>query len=408
MKKNLICGLDIGNSKLTAVLAKNEKQRIELIATAISTVSGLSKGTVNDLADLSNCIQQTLDKLNKETGSKIEGVLISINGNYINSRSTSATVAFSERENHQIGLSDINYLRKQARLLGVYIDETILHEFPQIYVLDDSHFTVNPLGLLARKVKLDSYIVGASHAAVGNIKTAVQQSGYEVVSVLHSSVASSLSVLSEEERRKGVLLIDLGFNFTSLLFFKDNILRDFRTISFGGNDITEDISKAFELSWDLAEDIKKSSLILSTQGLAGAEKLVVRKGNSYKTLEKKDIYEAAKQKLDDFLDKIKEAIDSSIWKNKMDCGIVGVGGSSNLEGILEKIEAHTGMPVKLGHIKNTSSKVSNLGPQFSAAVGLIYYRANLNNLPNIKSYLMGKTAFERAVSFLCNLYQDYF
>ncbi len=305
-------------------------------------------------------------------------------------------------------MSDINYLRRQTRLLGIRIDETILHEFPQIYILDDSHSTVNPLGLLARKIKLDSYILSASHTLLGNIKTAVQQAGYETADVVYSGIASCLSVLSEEERKRGVLLIDFGACFTSLLFFKDNILRDFKMVPFGGNDITDDISKFLGLSWELAEEIKKSSLILSTQESISSEKLVVRRGSSYKTLEKKDIYEAAKARLEEFLNKIKEAINSSSWKDKMESGIVGVGGAANLEGILERIEAHTAMPVKLGNIKNISSKGNVLGPQFSAAVGLIYYGSHFNKLPNLKSYLTGKTPFERAVNFLCNLYQDYF
>ncbi|MDD5617573.1 MAG: cell division protein FtsA [Candidatus Omnitrophica bacterium] len=408
MKKNLICGLDIGNSKLVAVLAKKEKQHLELLATVTSAVNGISKGAVKNLADLSDCIQQALDKLTKDTGSEIKNIFVSINGDYINARTTFATMALSERGSHQISISDINYLRKQARLLGMRIDETILHEFPQVFILDDTHSTVNPLGLLARKIKLDSYILNASHISLGNIKTAVQQAGYEAQDVIYSGVASSLSVLNEEERKKGIILIDMGACFTSLLFFKDNILRDFKMISFGGNDITDDISKTLELQWDLAEDIKKSSLILSAQESSGSEKLVVRRGNSYKTLEKKDVYEATKARIGDFMDKIKAAIDSSSWKAGIECGIVGAGGAANLEGILERIESHTGISARLGNIKNISSKGAILGPQFSAAVGLIYYGSNLNNPPNLKSYFAGKTKFERSVNFLCNLYQDYF
>jgi cell division ATPase FtsA len=120
------------------------------------------------------------------------------------------------------------------------------------------------------------------------------------------------------------------------------------------------------------------------------------------------VYEAARLRLDEFINKIKAAIDSSSWKDKMESGIVGVGGGANLEGILEKIETVASMGVRLGNIKNISSKGSVLGPQFSAAVGLIHYGSNFNNLPNINSYLIGKTRLERAVNFLCNLYQDYF
>jgi len=408
MKSNILCGLDIGNSKLTAILAKSEKQRIEVLAVAVSAVSGFSKGAVNNLADLSDCLQKTLDKLSKETGLKVRRVLVSINGDYIRAYSAFATVALSERGNHQISLADMSYLRKQAKLLGMRIDETILHEFPQDYILDDAHSVVNPLGLLARKIKLDSYLLSASYNSLENIKTAVQQAGYEVADVIYSGVASGLGVLSDEERKEGSLLIDLGACFTGLLFFRDNILRDFKMIPFGGNDITDDISKSLELPWDLAEDIKKSSLVLSAQEELNSEKIVVRRGGSYRNLEKKDVYEAAQKRLDEFLDNIKEAIDSSSWKDSMKCGIVGAGGTANLEGLLEKIETRTNMPVKLGSVKNISSKGNVLGPQYSAAVGLIYYGSNAKSLPSLKSYITGKTTREKITSLLCNLYQDYF
>ncbi|MDD5006120.1 MAG: cell division protein FtsA [Candidatus Omnitrophica bacterium] len=407
MKRKIFCSLDIGNSKLTAVLAKAEKQRINILATATSPVRGLSKGRVAELADLVDCIQQILDKLSSETGINIKSILISVNGDYIHARYSFAAVALSEIANRQISLADINYLRRQAKLLGVHMDETILHEFPQTYILDDDHSTFNPLGLLARKIKLNSYLLSASHTLLGNVKTAVQQAGYDIEDVLYSGVASGFSVLSAEEKEKGVLLIDLGACFTSLLFFKDKILRDFKIIPFGGNDITDDISKSLELPWELAEDLKKSSLVLSAQDPKASDKVVVRRFGSYKTLERSAIYEAAKIRLEEFLGKVRSAIHSSIWKDKMTSGIVGVGGAANLEGILEKIESSTGMPVRLGHIKDVSSGGGALGPQFAAAVGLIYY-SDAKNLPSLKSYLMGKTPLERATNFIRNLYQDYF
>ena len=230
MKKTLLCGLDIGNSRLKAILARNEKQRIEILASATLAVNGLSKGVVNDLNSLSDSIQNILDKLFRETNTKLKRILISVNGDCINAQSTFATVALSEQGNHQINFSDINYLRRQARLLGTRIDETILHEFPQAYILDDNHSVANPLGLLARKIKLDSFILSAAHTLIGNIKSAVQQAGYEISDIIYSGVASSLSVLSQEERKKGIILIDAGACFTNILFFKDNILRDFKMI----------------------------------------------------------------------------------------------------------------------------------------------------------------------------------
>lgn len=407
MREKIFCGLDVGNSKLTAVVAKAQKQNLNILAYETLPVRGLSKGIVKDLASLVDSVQEVLDKLNKKTKLRIKRVLLSVNGDYISADSSFAAVALSEITSRQINLSDVNYLRRQARLMGVRIDEAILHDFPQDYILDGDHSTLSPVGLLARKIQLKSYLLRVPHTLLGNVKAAVHQAGYEVQDVVFSGVAAGFSVLSSSERTKGVLLVDLGACFTSLLFFKDKILRDFKMVPFGGNDITDGISSGLDLSWELAEEIKKSSLILSTADFKDSDTVVIRRSGSYKTLERRAIYEAIKVRAGDFLDKIKHAIDSSDWKDKMECGIVGVGGTANLEGILERIESHTGMHIRLGRVKNASIN-DIMEPQYAAAVGLLYYGSNLNNALSLKSYLVGKTAWDRTVNFLRHLYQDYF
>ena len=408
MRKKIFCSLDVGNSKLTAVLAKIEKQRIKVLANEILPVQGLCKGIVKDLASLADCIQQILDRLSKKSGVRIKRVLVSVNGEYINSRLSFAAFALSERANRHISSSDLKYLRRQARLLGANIDETLLHEFPQDYILDEKHPTFNPLGLLARKIQLNSLLLSAPQALLGNIRTAVVQAGYDVEDIVYSGIASSFSALSEKEKSKGVLLIDLGACFTSLLFFKDNILRDFKIIPFGGNNITENIAEGLGVSWDLAEDIKKSSLILSLADTERSDTVVIRRSGSYKTLERKSIYDSTIIKIEEFLDKIKSAIDSSAWRDKVECGIVSVGGAANLEGILEKIESQTKMHVRLGYINNASLISDIVGPQYAAAVGLIEYASNEKNLPVLKNYIVGKNTFERTANFLRHLYHEYF
>ncbi|MFH1621886.1 MAG: cell division protein FtsA [Candidatus Omnitrophota bacterium] len=408
MRKKIYCSLDVGNSKLAAVVAKLENRRFNILGNEILPVKGLSRGVVKDLVSLTDCIQQVLGKIMKKANVNIKDISVSVNGEYINARSSFAAFALSERANRHISLSDINYLRRQARLLGAHIDESLLHEFPQDYILDGSHSTFKPVGLLARKIQLNSYLLSAPYTLLGNIKTAVRQAGYEVENMVYSGIASSYGVLSEKEKKEGVLLVDLGACFTSLLFFKDNILRDFKMISFGGNDITDDISKSLGLSWDLAEEIKKSSLILSAADSKYSDTVVIRRSGSYKNLERKEIYESAKIRMEEFLNKIKESIDSSDWKDKIECGIVGVGGTANLEGILERIESSTGLHVRLGFVNNTSLINDIAGPQYAAAIGLLNYASHSKDVPILKDYFIGKTSFDRAVNFLRHLYQEYF
>lgn len=406
--KEVLCGLDIGSSKLSAVLARGTRERMELLESETLSVRGLDRGIVKDLAGLVDCIGSILEKINVKTKTRSKKILISVNGNYISARNSFATLAFSERANRHVTHSDINYLRRQARLLGLHIDELLLHEFPQDYVLDDNHYTFNPLGLLARKIQLNSYLLSASHSFLGNITAAVNQAGYEVLETVFSGVASSLCVTTEEEKRKGIILIDMGACFTNMLFFKDGILRDYSTIRFGGNDITNDISSGLGLPWELAEEIKKSSLILSSTDSSRSDSLVIKRTGSYKTFERRKLYESVKHRLEKFVESINDAIKTSSWGNTMECGIVGIGGTAYIEGMLEKIEFCTGQSVRLGNIKIYSPSRDSLDSQYAAAVGLLYYWSASKRREHLKNCFMGRNYLERSVNFVQHLFREYF
>jgi len=405
----IICGLNIGNSNLTAVLAKADLKTVTVLASEIEPARGLSKGTVTNLASLVDSIQNILNKLkDKAKVNIIRQVLVGVNGNYVKARSTFAAIALSELGDRSIKASDIDYLRRQAKLLGIEMEEDVLHEFPQVYVLDDNHSVFDPVGLLARKIKLNSYILSASHTLLGNITNAVEQAGYGVENVVLSPIASSYSVLTEEEKARGVILLDLGGNFTNVLFFKDSTLRDFKIIKFGGEDVTQSISSSLEMPLDLAEDLKKSSLTLSEQEYKDSDKIVVKKIGSYKAIERKALFDNTKDKLDNFIEELRDVIEKSHWKHKMECGIVGVGGFANLEGLLEKIESKTLMKIKLGSVNNNIVKGNIKSAQFSASLGLVCYGIRSNSDSNIKNWLTGKTPLSKVINFLRNLYLEYF
>ena len=204
-------------------MAHGTKRQLELLGCESLEINGLKDGVIIDLVDLVSSIQNVLKKVSAHSGARIKKVLVSINGNYINARSSFASFAFSDRANRHVTGSDINYLRRQARLLGLSVNDFLLHEFPQDYILDDQHTTARPLGLLARKVQLNSYLLSVDHSFYGNIITAIQQAGYEVVKAVFSGVASSLSVLSSEARERGVVLLDMArllraYFFSKMLF----------------------------------------------------------------------------------------------------------------------------------------------------------------------------------------------
>lgn len=158
---------------------------------------------------------------------------LSINGNYINARRSIAAIALSERGMRSITRRDIERLNLQARTLGLELDENLLHEYPQGYSIDKHNMTLNPLSLHGRKLEVDLLLICANTGYIENITKAVEQAGLDVTKVVFSGVSASEAVLSPQEKEKGTILIDMGDALTSVLIFKDGVVRKVNVLSLG-------------------------------------------------------------------------------------------------------------------------------------------------------------------------------
>jgi len=248
----------------------------------------------------------------------------------------------------------------------------------------------------------------APHSFVDNVINAVEQGGYDTDGVFFSSFASGLSVLNQDQIKKGVILIEIGSKTTNILFFKDQTLRDFIAIPFGGDEITQDISKDLNIPWDLAEDLKKSYLVLSSQEGRNSDNIVIKNAESYTTIQRSRILEITKPKIDNFLVRLKEIFDSRMHKEAIKCGAIAVGGCSYLEGLLERIEETIGMPVWLGRVNIQSCSGRSISTEYAAAVGLVFHYTNFSNKSYLRKSFQGVTPFRKTANFLHQLYHDYF
>jgi len=408
MKKDLLCSLDIGSSFLRAALCRVQKGNPLIVACEKIKTQGVEKGRVSDLLALTESIQNILSKIASKSDKNIKKVIVGINGDYIKGRVSPAAIAFSEKTSRYVKNADIKHIRKQSVLLGIRLGDKLLHEVPQEYILDEEHRTINPLGLLARKLSIQSYILTAPYTVLDNILNAVERAGFETGEIAFSSLASNLCVLNKEQKKKGVILLEIGARFTNILFFRNGVLHDYAMIPFGGDDITEDISKGLNIVWNLAEELKKSHLILSARQERYFDNIVIKSAQSYTTIQRQRLLEAAKNKIEIFLDQINNVIMKRMPQNSVECGIVCIGGSAHLEGLLEKIEATVGMSVTLGRINVNSTSGQSVNLEFASAIGLICHRAHLYPESSLRQSFRGDTLFRKTTNFLHKLYHDYF
>ncbi|HAJ57034.1 MAG TPA: cell division protein FtsA [Candidatus Omnitrophica bacterium] len=411
MKKNpkrYLYALDIGSKKLAlAAGGINKDNTLSPVYIETFPSKGIFKGVVNDLAAMSDSVQQIFKKMSTRTHEIAAETALSINGNYINTRNSIAAMAVSERGTRSITKRDMDKLNAQARTLGLELDEHLLHEYPQGYSVDRHNMTLNPLGLHGRRFEMDLLLISAHAGYIENITKAVEQAGLDVTDVVFSAVAASEGVLSEEDKDKGVVLVDIGDTLTGVLIFKDGVVRRARVIPFGGRNITEIISNFYKIPPDLADSMKESSLEIE-HGISDTEEVMIKSEYEFKAVKKKELASIVVPEIDNFIAMLKGLIFESGVPGISGCNIVVTGGFSLLEGLLEKMEIDLGLPVKMGKPNGLPDLPISKVPAYTGAIGLLYLQRRSRATIGANLQAQGKNKLARTLDYITTLYQDYF
>ncbi len=407
MKEKIYCGLDIGSQNIKAGLLRVKNFReIELIGAALTPTRGYQKGSINDLAEFTECLEATFEELSQRTGYKIKETTVGVNADLIDVRDSQAAIPLLEGGSKVIAERDVEKVNKQARLLGINIEQAPLHDLPQNYIIDDVSFSVNPLGLYGRKLAVCSLLIAASSDKIRNITKAIHQAGYEAVDFYFSSYMAAQMCLEENCRSRGCALIDIGSEVTSLLIFKDKILRYVRRIDMGADQLTEKIAEELDFSFQLAEDIKKSYAAVVGFDANSEEEILIKRGDMYVPLKRRRVDEAMEPQIQKLIVKIKEALKESEFLSKIEQGIFMIGGGSLLSGLLERLSQELKLPVNMGQLKIPSKKSLENAAVFSSAFGLA-----LSAFSQSSDYLSEKTqpqGVRRMITRLVDVYQQYF
>ena len=278
IRERYYCGLDIGSQRIKAGILKiKDIHTIELIGVYERKTDGLKNTSVSDLGELSECIHGTVHTLMKKTGIKLKEVQLGVGGELVDIRESRAVIPLIDRGSKIITTADIKKVNRQAHLLGLNVEEEVLHDLPQYYLVDDVDVALNPNGLYGRRLGIHSFMIIVNVNRIRNMMRAVHQAGYDVAHVFFSSYAASEIALNDQERLEGCILIDIGSQSTRLLIFKEGNLKYFRKISSGGDACTHRIAQQLNLPFDLAEEIKKSYASVLSAEQDHAEEILVKR-----------------------------------------------------------------------------------------------------------------------------------
>nr|WP_298660378.1 cell division protein FtsA [uncultured Flavobacterium sp.] len=388
-KESIAVGLDIGTTKIVAMIGKkNEYGKLEILGVGKSKSLGVHRGVVNNITQTIQSIQQAVAEAENNSGYKINDVVVGIAGQHIRSIQHSDYIS-RKNPDEVIGEYDIELLTSQVQNLAMLPGEEIIHALPQEFKIDGQAEIKEPVGMYGGRVESSFHIVVGQAASIRNLGRCVKSAGLELTGLTLEPLASADAVLSQEEKEAGVALIDIGGGTTDLAIFKDGIIRHTAVVPFGGNVITDDIKEGCSIIEKQAELLKtrfgsawpgenKDNEIVSIPGLRGREPKEI----SLKNLSK-IIHARVVEIIEQVYAEIKQ-YGHEEPKKKLIAGIVLTGGGSQLNHIKQLVEYITGMDTRIGYPNehlagNSDDELSS--PLYATSVGLVMesLRNNLNS-----------------------------
>jgi len=388
-KKNIAVGLDIGTTKIVAMIGcYNEYGKMEILGIGKAKSLGVHRGVVNNITQTIQSIQQAVEAAEISSDMKITDVVVGIAGQHIRSLQHSDYITRKDGE-EVITEQDIDTLCNQVHKLVMLPGEEIIHVLPQDFKVDGQPEIKEPIGMYGARLEANFHVVVGQVSSIRNIGRCVKSAGLDLAGITLEPLASANAVLSQEEKEAGVALIDIGGGTTDLAIFKDGIIRHTAVIPFGGNVITEDIKEGCSIIEKQAEMLKirfgsawpgenKDNEIVSIPGLRGREPKEITLKNLSKIIHAR-VVEIIEQVYAEI-----KAYGHEEQKKKLIAGIVITGGGAQLNHLKQLVEYTTGMDTRIGYPNEHlagNSDTETTSPVYATAVGLV-----LNSLEKINKH----------------------
>ena len=373
-ESNLIVGLDIGTSKVVAIVGEiNSSGELEVIGIGSHRSTGLKKGVVVNIESTVQSIQRAIEEAELMAGCEIHSVYAGIAGSHIRSLNSHGIVAVKDRE---VFSQDIDRVIDAAQAVAIPADQQILHILPQEYLIDNQEGVKEPLGMSGVRLEAKVHLITCAVNAAQNIEKCIRRCGLDVEDIILEQLASSYSVLTEDEKELGVCMVDIGGGTTDIAIFIDGAIRHTGVIPIAGDQVTNDIAMALRTPTLHAEDIKiKYACALAK--LTGVDETIQVPSvgeRPARSLSRQSLAEVVEPRYDELFTLVQAELRRSGYEDMVAAGVVLTGGTSKMEGVVELAEEIFHMPVRLGapqNVRGLADIVNN--PIYSTGVGLLHY-----------------------------------
>ncbi|MFP5212965.1 MAG: cell division protein FtsA [Acidobacteriota bacterium] len=372
-RDELIVGLDLGTTKICAVVGEVTPEGIDIVGVGLYPSIGLRGGVVVNIDQTVNSIRKAVEEAERMAGCEISSVYAGVAGTHVQSLNSHGVIAIKNRE---VSQSDIDRVLEAAKTVALPFDRQVLHVLPQQFIVDDQEGIQNPTGMAGVRLEAKVHIITGAISAVQNIVKCCERAGLHVQDVVLESLASSESVLDTDERHLGVALVDIGGGTSDVAVFLDHAIRYSCVVGLGGNHITSDISVGLRTSMEEAEKIKKKYGCALAEWVNQQDVIEVCSvgGQRSRQLAQSILTEIIEARVEEIVKIIEWELVRSGYLESLNAGVVLTGGVSLLPGIRELAERTFDLPVRIG----TPFNFGGLGdvvknPIYATAAGLLLY-----------------------------------
>lgn len=400
----VIVGLDIGTTKICAVVGGVARDGIEIVGIGTHPSVGLRKGVVVNIESTVDSIQRAVEEAELMAGCEVRSVYAGIAGGHIKGFNSHGIVAVKGNE---VSEKDIERVIDAARAVAIPMDREVIHVLPQEFIVDEQDGIQDPLGMAGVRLEAKVHIVTGAVTSAQNIIKCANRAGLDVCDIVLQSLASSEAVLSEEEKSLGAALIDFGGGTTDLAIFRGNSIEHTSVLALGGNNLTHDISVGLRTPVAEAEKIKIRYGSCLTSGIGRDETIEVAGvgGRKPRTLSRQILGEILEPRVEEIFNLIHREVFKAEMEDSITSGVVVTGGACLLEGVVDIAEAVFNFPTRIGRPTGITGLVDVVNnPMYATAVGLVLYGARFH--PKKKFRIRDDNIFDRVTARMKKWFKD--
>jgi cell division protein FtsA len=375
-----IMGLDLGTTKVTAVMAEVDPSGpASIVGVGTKKCEGLRKGVIVDIEQTVRAIEGAVTEAEIMAGYSAGSAFVSVSGDHIRGMNSTGVVAVSKPDRE---ITDDDVARVVAASRGVVVpnDRLILHVIPQEFVVDDQDGISHPVGMSGIRLEVQTHIITCSATCAQNVMKSVRRAGLDIEELVLQSLANGYSLVSDEESNLGVAVVDIGGGTTDIAVFKDGALHYTAILGLGGNNISNDLAVGLRTPLAQAEILKIRDGCAKSAGIPDDEIIEVPgvHGRKTKQLSKKVLAQIMESRVDELLYLVRKQLVKSDYYEVLGAGVILTGGTSLVDGILDSSEEVISLPTRLGLPEGVGGLRDYVDdPRMATGVGLIRYAADM-------------------------------